>query len=135
MLPPGQAATSSMPRPMLGAGRIASTSRKLKAGSSTNWASMPISTALGARPMRLKSAGRRSSATPNITSPMMTLSAHSDCGLKFSRTRSISLIASLPLRRFGRADQCEIQPLGSSCIFLKWISPGAHMCLTGSTST
>ena len=31
----------------------------------------------------------------------------------------------------GHVHSPESQPFGSSCIFLKWISPGAHMCLTG----
>jgi hypothetical protein len=78
MLPPGQAATSIMPSAMLGAGLITMISRKVKAGSSTNCPAMPMMTGLGMVSTALKSATLRSSATPNITRPMMALSAQSD---------------------------------------------------------
>ena len=92
MLPPGQHATRMMPSAMLGCGSSASVSAQAVAGSSRNCASMPISTALGADLMPLKSSHFMSSATPNMTKARMKFSATSDSGLKFSRTASSSVI-------------------------------------------
>ena len=92
MLPPGQQATRMMPSAMLGCGRSTIVSAQAVAGSSTNCASTPISTARGAAVTPLKSASFMSSATPNMTNARMTLSATSDAGLKFSRIASSSVI-------------------------------------------
>src|SRR5690606_38988367 len=92
MLPPGQAATRISPSAMLGAGFSTIPIPQPTAGSSTNWPSMPISVARGALLTPLKSDTFMSSATPNSTSARIAFRTPSDCGLKLSRTRSISLI-------------------------------------------
>lgn len=55
MLPPGQAATSIIPKAILGCGLKAQTNRKVRNGNSKNCDAMPVRVDLGSPISRLKS--------------------------------------------------------------------------------
>ena len=89
-LPPGQAATSIMPRASIGSMRSAQQARQVSAGSRTNCASRPITGALGSRTIRLKSSRRRSNETPNIITARMMLISTRLLGSNWIFTGSIT---------------------------------------------
>ena len=119
MLPLGHDATRIMPSAMLGAGCRIIVSANATAGQQHRMRQQADQRAARRGDDALEVRDRMSSATPNSTNARMTSSATSDSGLKCSRTAS-SLVHL---------------PLGSRCMSLKCMRPGAHMCLTGSTST
>ena len=99
MWPAGQDDTSSMPSAIEGVGRSSWISPKVKAGNSRWWLTRPMASARGVRSAALKSASLRSSAMPNITSASTRFKPSCACGLKFSRTWSMS--ASMGLSPVG----------------------------------
>ena len=120
MCPAGQDDTSSMPRPMDGSGLINRISPKVKAGNSRWWLSSPMASARGVRSAALKSATRKSSAMPNITSASTTPRPSCACGLKFRRTWSmLSIMTRLSAGRAARvrraAHRSVPPPAGRRC--------------------
>src|SRR5699024_10391100 len=81
-VPPGQAATRIMPNANSGSICNAQVARQVPAGNSKNCATRPTMGALGSRAIRLKSAVRSDSDTPNIINARITLSAIRLAGLK-----------------------------------------------------
>ena len=65
-MPPGDAASSSMPMPSSGGRSKSTTSPKQTAGSSTSWQASATTTAFGCFPTRRKSASVRPSPSPNM---------------------------------------------------------------------
>ena len=89
ILPPGQAATRINPNATEARGVVASTSRKVSAGSSRNCEARPTISGFGAFASSLKSRAVRSMAIENMTMARIALSRVSDPAEKFRTASSI----------------------------------------------
>ena len=74
MLPPGQAATNSMPKANAGCGLKIKIKTKVAAGKTINWLKTPTNAAFGVFKSCLKSFKFKSSAMPNIIKPKQIFS-------------------------------------------------------------
>ena len=120
MLPLGHEATRIMPSAMLGEGCRSIVSANATAGSSTECANRPISVPRGAVRMPLKSCD----AHVERDAEQHEGEDHVEGDQRFRAEIQPD-----------RVELVQFLPLGSRCMSLKCIRPGAHMCFTGSTST
>lgn len=93
--PPGHDAIKIIPKAMDGRGFNTKTSKKVAKGSSINWVKRPITGAFGDLQILLKSSIDRSSATPNIKTPMAIFIVSNPLELKLSFTASIAAASIL----------------------------------------